>query len=131
MTIKANATGTGSSASNAGALIGGVSNGVTAATGSSSQTTAALLPRTSNHVITTGAGNSGVILPPGNGSGDGLAGGDWMNVINYTGATIIVYPPLGGKLNNGSLNAGLSMTNGKVAQFICIDGTNFAYSLTA
>jgi hypothetical protein len=131
MTIKSNATGTGTSAAAAGALIGGVSNGVTAGAGSSSQANAALLPRVSNHVITTGASNSGVILPPGTTSTDALAAGDWMSVANYTGNTIIVYPPTGGKLNNGSTNAGLSLTNGKTADFTCIDGTGFFYVLTA
>ncbi len=131
MTIKRNATGTGTSAAAAGALIGGVSNGVTAAAGTSSQATAALLPMVSNHIITTGASNSGVILPPGNGTTDGMTAGDWMTVANYTGNTIIVYPPAGGKLNNGTLNAGLSMTTGKTAIFSCIDGTGFTYVLTA
>jgi hypothetical protein len=123
--------GSGVSAAAAGSLIGGVSNGATAGAGSSSQATAALLPMATTHIITTGAGNSGVIIPPGNGTTDGLQAGDWMRVANYTGNTIFVYPPVGGKLNNGSLNAGLSMTNGKVATFTSIDGTNFVYELTA
>jgi hypothetical protein len=122
--------GSGISAGASGAVIGGVSNGVTAAAGTTS-TNATLLPFSSLTVVTTGTSNQGVILPPGNGTADGMQPGDSLTVANYTGATIIVYPPAGGKLNNGSANSGLSLTNGKTAYFRSIDGTNFIYNLTA
>ena len=130
MSIKKNAMGTGVPAAAASALVGGVNNGVTTPLGST-QAGAVLLPSVTSHVLTAGAGSTGVILPPGNGTTDSLVAGDWMAVANYSGQTIIVYPPLGGKLNNGTLNAGLSLTDKKVAQFFCIDGTNFFYNLTA
>lgn len=130
MTIRANAMGLGTPSGPAGSLIGGV-NTATAGAGTSSQANATLLPMTSNHVVSTGASNSGVILPPGTGTTQGMVAGDYMTVVNYTGNTLIVYPPTGGKLNNGSANSGVSLTNGKVAQFTCIDGTSFFYNLTA
>lgn len=129
MTIKANVIHTGTAPANAGSIVGGMVT-TTAAAGNAS-TNATLLSISSNFLLTTGAGSSGVILPPGNGTADGLAAGDTITVFNQTGQTILVYPPLGGKLNNGSANAGLSMTNGKNAQFTCLDSLNFGYILTA
>lgn len=130
MTIKKNAIGLGTPGQTAGALIGGVANNITA-TGSS-QATAALLSMTSNNVVTVGAGSTGVILPPGNGAGDQLQGGDWIRVSNYvSGNAINVYPPLGGKIQNGSLNAAFSVGALKTAEFTCIDGLNFFANLSA
>lgn len=131
MTIKRNAMGLGVPGGTAGALIGGLVNNVTAA-GSSSQTTATLLSLGSNQVVTTGGANTGVILPPGNGAGDVLAPGDWMRVANYvSGNAILVYPPLGGKIQNGSLNAAFSVGALKTAEFTSIDGLNFFANLSA
>lgn len=130
MTIKKNAMGNGTPAGQAGSLIGGVNAAVTA-TGST-QAGAALLTMTSNNVVTVGGASTGVILPPGVGSGDGMVAGDWVRVFNYvSGNAINVYPPTGGKIQNGSANAAFSVGALKSAEFICIDGLNFAVNLSA
>lgn len=129
MTIRKNAMGSGIAAQAASALVGGL-NTATAATGSTFAD-ATLLPMSSNHLITTAVGSGGVILPPGNGSTDGLQSGDYMRVFNQSGQTILVYAPAGGKINNGSTNAGLTLTNNKNAEFVSLGGINFAGNLTA
>jgi len=130
MTIKKNAIGLGTPGGTAGALIGGVNAAVTA-TGST-QATAALLSMTSNNVITVGAASTGVILPPGNGTGDSLSGGDWVRVFNnVSGNAVNVYPPVGGKINGGSTNAAISLSALKPAEFVCIDGLNFFANISA
>ena len=127
MTIKKNATGSGAAPQMANAIIGGVST-TTAGAGTTSLN-ASLLPLASNHWVTVGVNNSGVILPPGNGTGDSLAAGDYMSVINLTGNTLLVYPPAGGKISTGAANASVSLTNGKQATFMCLDGTNYSDDL--
>lgn len=129
MTIKRNATGVGTAPAQASSLIGGVSDNFTA-TGST-QATAALVPITSNIFVTVGAASTGVILPPGNGTGDSLAAGDWIRVYNYTGNSILVYPPLGGKLANGSANAGVTIANTKAGEFLCRNGLDFGVNASA
>lgn len=124
MTIKKNATGSGTAPQQANAIIGGV-NTATAGAGTTSLN-ATLLPLASNHLITVGVNNSGVILPPGNGTGDSLAAGDYMSVINQTGSTLLVYPPAGGKLAGAAANASVSLTNNKQITFTCLDGTNYS-----
>lgn len=127
MTIKANVIHTGGASAHAAAIVGGV-NTTTAAAGSN-QATATLLQIGSNFVISTGTG--GVILPPGNGTADGLTEGDRVTVANYTGSSINVYPPGAGKIANGSASAAFAVGNTKSAIFICIDGTNFFANLSA
>lgn len=130
MTIKANLTGTGSSAANASATVGGVNTSIAAA--GTGQSDAPLLPRASNIYITSTSGSNCVILPPGVGTTQKLAAGDYMRIINFSGQTLNVYPPTGGKIQNGSANAAYTgLTNNKVAEFICIDGTNFAVNQSA
>lgn len=131
MTIKRNAMGAGTPPNQAGSTIGGLANNITA-TGSSSQAGSALLSVTSNNVVTVGGANTGVILPPGNGTGDALAPGDWIRVANYvSGNAILVYPPVGGKIQNGTLNASFSVGALKTAEFVCIDGLNFFANLSS
>ena len=127
MTIKANVTGLGTPAQTASAIVGGVNSTVAAA--GTTQATATLLPFSSNFVVSTGTG--GVILPPGIGSTISLSAGDSMRVFNYSGGSINVYPPTGGKISNGSANAAFVITNTKGAEFVCIDGTSFAANLSA
>ena len=127
MTIKANATGLGTPAGTAGAIIGGVNPAVAAA--GTTQATATQLNAISNNFVTTGTG--GVILPPGVTGVINLAAGDWVRVFNYSGASINVYPGTGGKIANGSANAAFAVGNGKGAEFLCIDGLNFGANLSA
>lgn len=130
MTTKRNAMGAGVPAGAANTLIGGVTDNFIA-TGTT-QATAALLTFGSNTVVRTGASNTGVILAPGNGSGDGFFAGDWTRVSNFVaGNAINVYPPVGGKIQNGTTNAAFSVGALKTAEFTCIDGLNFFVNLSA
>lgn len=130
MTVKKNAMGAGCSAGMANTLIGALTNNLTAV--GTTQTNALLLGLGSNNVITVGGSGTGVILPPGNGVGDPLAAGDWVRVANFvSGNAILVYPPLGGKIQNGTLNASFSVGALKTCEFVCIDGLNFFANLSS
>jgi len=129
MTIKRNAMGVGTPGLQAGALIGGVSDNLTA-TGST-QAGALLLSLSSDQFVTTTASGTGVILPPGNGNGDQLAPGDLIRVFNYGANTLLVYPPVGGKIQNGSTNAGFSIATLKGAEFVNRNGLDFGVNLSA
>lgn len=103
--------------------IGGtVSNNLTAA--GSTQGTALAVTDDVN-ISTTTALSTGVILPA------TLAAGDTMTVANYGANALAVYPPTGGKINNGSANASVSVAANKSGVFVSIDGTNFIGVLSA
>lgn len=130
MTIKGNAIHLGTPPLQASAIIGGLTNSLTAA--GSTQAGATQLQLTSNSVFTTVAAGTGAILPPGISTiTDKLAAGDWIRVINYGANALLVYPPTGGAISNGSVNAGFSVAANKNAEFVCIDGTNFFATLSA
>lgn len=130
MPIKANILGSGISAQAATSLIGEVANTLTAL--GTTQLNALLLSKTTNNVVTVGGSGTGVILPPGTGLGDQLQAGDWVRMVNYvSGNAILVYPPFGGKIQNGTLNASFSVAALKTATFTCIDGLNFFVTLSA
>lgn len=129
MPIKSKLTGLGMPAGLAANVVGTVNTSEAGA--GSSNTDATLLSFDDFHIVSTGNNNTGVILPPGNGSGSGLSAGDTVSVVNYTGNTLKVYPPLGGKLNNGSANAAISITNTKGVVATCIDSLNFTVDVSA
>jgi uncharacterized protein (AIM24 family) len=125
MTTINNLLGSGNSGLSAAATTGILTNNVTA-TGNS-QGTALLFP--SDMIIcTTVAASTGVILPSG---AQGAKGSDWYTAINHGASTLSVYPPTGGKIANGSVNAAFSVAANKTAFLLCIDGTNWAASLSA
>lgn len=127
MTIKRNAMGSGTPAQQADALVGGV-NTTTAGAGTT-HLDATLLSLSSNFWITTAANNSGVILPPGNGTGDGMAAGDYMQIYNGTSNTLLLYPPLAGNLNNGTATTGtVSIPTHTSVDILSLDGVSFAVS---
>jgi hypothetical protein len=66
----------------------------------------------SNTVVKTATAgtNDGLVLPIGD-------AGDWIQVFNYSGVTIKVYPPVGWALHGGSVNASVSVGAGKTADF--------------
>jgi len=104
MTITSNLTGAGIAASAAAQIAGPVS---TAAAGAgTSNTDAALLPLADTHYITTAANNSGVILPPGNGTGAGMQVGDSMFIYNDSANTLLLYAPPLGQLNGQTVTSG-------------------------
>jgi hypothetical protein len=83
------------------------------ATGTS-QGTAATLANNQNLInLITAASNTGLILPasPNSFNGDPFI----VNVASST--TGIVYPPVGGTINGGSVNAGINVAQNKTALF--------------
>lgn len=124
MAVIRNLTGLGTPPATASAIAGLIDNAVTAA-GSSSQANAKLLGVLAGFHVTTGAGNSGIIFAPGVGSLAGHSPGDNGFITNTTGQTIIVYPPTGGKINNGTANAGVNLTTNQNAIWWTFDALNF------
>lgn len=114
--------GSGCSAGLAQSIAGRVTSGLTA-TGSSSQANS-LAIYSSINVVSTTAANTGVRLPSG-------SAGDEMVVANNGASTLTVYPPVGGALNGGSANAGLSVATLKVAICRCINGLDWAVCVGA
>lgn len=68
--------------------------------------------KVSNTVVKTATVTTaeGLILPQGR-------PGDWLQVFNYTGVVIKVYPPVGWALHGGAVNTAVSIPAGKSAQF--------------
>jgi hypothetical protein len=125
MTIKANLTGSGIAPLAAIGIAGGnISNTLTAA-GTNQATALVLTSLNDIHVITTAAASTGAILP------STLSIGDQMVVVNGGANSITLFPPVGGKLNNGTANAGLAVAANKAAHVFCIDNLNFAVVVSA
>lgn len=80
------------------------STGLTAA-GSTQATAFAIV--SSFSIFGTAAGSTGAILPN--------APGIFFVANNGTGQTITLYPPVGGNINGGTLNASISIPNNKSA----------------
>lgn len=127
MSIKDNVQGAGTSGLAASAIIGGV-NTATAGAGTVS-TDASLLPLITNHDIITAASNSGVIIPPGNGSGRGLQPGDQMRIYNGSANTLLLYPPPLGQLNDGTATTGtVSCATHTSLEITMLTATRYAVS---
>lgn len=125
MTLRRNIIGLGTPGQTASSIVGSV-NTATAGAGTT-RLDATLLPMTSNHWVTVGANNSGLILPPGNGTGDSLQAGDYMRVYNDTSNTLLLYPPTGGQLNGGTVSTGtVSIPTKTSVEALCLNGLAFA-----
>lgn len=75
-------------------------------------------------VATVGAG-VGVILPAAN-------QGDWWVIGNQGANPLLVYPPAGGQINALTRTTqGFSVTNAKVAYFVCQNAAQFLAILSA
>jgi len=122
MAIKSELMARGFSAGQAESVVGIVANTLTAA--GSSQATALAIGADIN-IFTTTASSTGAILP------STLGAGDSMTVVNHGANTLSVYPPVGGKIANGSTNAAFSVAATKAATFTCIDNLNFLAELSA
>jgi len=72
-------------------------------------------------VFGTVASGTGAILPT-------VTAGDELWVTNYGANALTVYPPVGGAINNGSANAGVSIAANGTTAFKCVsaNGLNFA-----
>jgi hypothetical protein len=117
-----NIMGTGGSALAAQAQLGYLSNNLTS-TGTSSQANALILP-SDLCVFTTVALNSGAILPTG-------SPGDIYEIANHGANPLLVYPPVGGTISTGGVNASFSVPVGKLATFVCLSGQGYAASVSA
>lgn len=127
MTISKNITGLGIAPQTAASIVGGMNTG-SAGAGTVS-TNATLLPLISNHWVTTAANNSGVILPPGNGTGDGMRAGDYMRIYNDSANTLLLYPPAGGQLNGGTVTTGtVSIPTKTTVEAVSLNGLAFLVS---
>lgn len=97
----------------------------TVASAGSNQATAALIG--ANVSIVTGAtGATGVVLRSAKNTSYG-----GMIYSNAATNALLVYPPVGGTINNGTLNAALSVAARKPATFYSIDNLNFIVNLSA
>ena len=81
----------------------------------SGQSTAYAVKAANTHVA---SGTGGVILPVAN-------AGDSFTVMNAAAANCIVYPPTGGKMNDGSANAGITLADNESLMAVCINTTDF------
>lgn len=75
-------------------------------------------------VFTTVAANTGARLPT-------TSPGDSFVTANYGANSLFIYPPSGGKLNNGSANASISLGTNAALQCDSIDGLNYLARLSS
>ncbi|TDN70414.1 hypothetical protein [Paraburkholderia sp. BL10I2N1] len=85
--------------------------------GTSSQANAAVIPLSDYVCFSTVAANAGAILPAG--------GGAEINVFNGGANALLVYPPVGGNVNQGTVNVAFSVAVGKNCLFQSPDGLNW------
>lgn len=112
MTALKKLTGSGMAPLAATQINGDIDLGVTA-TGTT-QADAYIL-RACNTRFDTVAASTGAVLPIG-------APSDDYAVTNFGANTLNVYPPLGGKINNGAANAAVTIAANGMAYFLCVDG---------
>ena len=122
--IKAKMMGVGTPPMMAQVTVGTVTNTLTAS-GSTHGTALAISDDV--NIFTTVAASTGTILP----GSTLVSAGDNILVVNYGANALTVYPPTGGKINNGSANAGVSVAANKNAEFVCINGTDYIGLLSA
>lgn len=90
---------------------------VTVAAAGSDQAGAALLTAGVLNVVTGATGSNGARLPV-------ATAGEIVRVYPSAATNaLLVFPPTGGTINNGSANASLSCAARKPVVFECIDGT--------
>jgi hypothetical protein len=94
--------------------------------GTSSQANALAIVDDIN-IFTTVASNSGARLP----DATYASLGDKITVVNYGANALLVYPPTGGRINNGSVNASVSIAANKIAVFINLTGIDYAFNISA
>lgn len=100
------------------ALLGDLASSVSAA--GTNQATATLIAASTN-IVTTVAAGTGVRLPV----TPTVSAKDTISIANYGANTLNVYPPVGGKINNGSTNAAVTVSATNSIDLYCIDGTNY------
>lgn len=103
-------------ASRVGALKGSMSQTFTAA--GTTQATATAIT-TVFTLVTTATEGQGALLPA------SMDNSDQCTVCNGTAVSVYVYPPSGGKINNGTANIPMMLAPQTSVDFTCIDGTNW------
>lgn len=94
--------------------------GVASATAGTTQTQAdATALSGAVNLVTTGNANDGVLLPA------SPAAGDVVYIVNLSAAVLKVYPTTGGKINNGSANAAVSMRANTTGAFVATGSGNW------
>lgn len=124
MSQKARIAGCGIASFAADQMAAGTVSNTLSATGSSSQANSYAIDRDVS-VFTTAASNSGARLPLGS------TAGDTFYIGNLDSNTMLIYPPVGGQLNNNTVNTSVSVTTKKAAMCISIDGTNYLTIVSA
>lgn len=101
-------------------------NGAVAATVSAAGTTqgTATSLKADINYISTAAASSGVILPAAETS-------DSLIVYNGGANAVLVYPPLGAKINAAATNGGVSVATGTRCDFTCVTATQWIGNLSA
>lgn len=76
--------------------------------------------------VTAASGTNGVTLPV------SQAGTEFLIYSSAATNALLVYPPLTGAINNGTVNTSLSVTARKLARFVALDNVgNYAAALSA
>lgn len=83
------------------------------------QANALVLPSDFN-IITTAAASTGAILPVAGNVLNQVQVPDSIIVVNHGANAVLVYPPVGGKIANGTTNAGLSLGSLKTGTYNCV-----------
>jgi hypothetical protein len=91
-------------------------------TGTTQGTAAALVPTV--NIVTAAASQTGGILPNHN-------IGRTQEVVNTSGTTAVIYPPVGGQINGLSVNTGVNVPANKSAIFRCIANVSGVSSYSA
>lgn len=80
-------------------------------------------------IVTGGNGTVGVTLRQSKTNSQSYTG----MVFNSSGSALLIYPPLGGNINNGTTNASLSLASNKTALFASTIGNqlNFIANISA
>lgn len=124
MAFKSRLTGSGLAPLQATEIAGADIDNTVTATGSTSQANSYLILKPFT-VFTTTAANTGARLPA------VLTAGDDGFIQNNGASTLFVYPPVGGKINNGTTDAKVDVATLKGAYFKCIDVLNFCVQVGA
>jgi len=104
-------------------ILGGVSDALTAA--GTVQADALELKFTSLHFVSTAAAGTGVRIPAGMNPGEG------MELFNGGANACLIYPPVGGTINNVAANGSFSVATLKSAVIRCINPLKFFVMLGA
>jgi len=80
-----------------------------------------------NVQVTTCAAGAGIILS----TNSAFAPGDDVFITNQGANALLVYPPVGGQINNLAVNAGFSIASTKSTFLRCVSGTPLFYAMAA